>query len=259
MNIFQYQFNNRLLIIDKSTNPISHARLTYKLENANLNNAIFDLEKMIPTDNYFINIFRHHSGLKSLTNILIPKPRKASVELLSHLNSVRDCFYTTVKLIDRFNNALSTSLILSYFKDIRSLMAISKKGKDDKFISSPLPIISNDAVRLKIINILESIYSAPLFQDDENNGKNEVDLSVFVHCNIPIFLYTPEGDNPNAIHDKLLSNHLKAALKDDNYSITPEVRKVISNLQKDINELNDEIIVPFKSPQVADIEYMMTY
>jgi len=259
MNIFQYQFSERLLIIDKSTDPISHARLVYELEKTKLQNSIFDIERMIPTNEYFINIFRHHAGLKSLTNILFAKPRKGPNELLLKINSLRECFYTTIKLIDRFNSSLSTSLILRYFKDLDSLKAISSKGLEDRYLKKSLEVISNDNIRCTIISMLEDIYSVPLFQDDECKGKTEVDLSVFVHCNIPVFLYTPVVGLANNIHDKLLSTHLKSALKNDHYSITPEIKQVLIKLQKDIDKLNEEDIVPFKTPQKANLEYMMDY
>jgi hypothetical protein len=260
MRFIIHRFTNKILIIDKSNDPVSRAKLLYVFKESKLFNSIFDLKSAIPAKNCFINPLLHHSGLKILTNKLIPKPRKAETVVLKRLDLIRNNLYQLFKLISKINGAITPLIVFNYLASDQKLLNLSELSLAKRTITTELGFLKDDDSRQFCLSIFVNLVSSPLFSETTlgNIPKKEIDLSLMIHCDISIFLYTPSINEEG--HDRLLSNHLKHALRHDIKNVNIATQKRISLICAKIKKLSEkaeENIIPNIKPLPSNIGLLL--
>lgn len=255
MDVSIFRFKNRALIINKSSDPLAMAKINFYLESCNLASSTFDITKTIFDNNYFINLFRHHCGLKLLANILIPKPRTSVKSFAERLNNYRIYTHEFLEVISHRHANISPSLVCQSLLDISHLEEISTYGLHNNLISKPLALLSCKGARELISANLKPVNESALFQT-ATSAREEFDMSVLVHSNTPIFVYSPESAT-DSISDKLLVNYIQCALKADLYSCTDNLTSEVDDLCARIRALNIPKIRPNTNPILATLSCLM--
>lgn len=253
MDINIYQFSDRVLIIDRSNDEFIRAKTIAVLEKHGFLTRVFDLLTKIPTDEYYINLFRYHAGIKTLANLLIPKPRKVfkSTSLsLNQIDNIREITYHFLNAANSMYKPISSQLLINLLTNKQVLVNFYSKAKLRKIPKSSDDFILNDKARLILIKAIERTKQDKLFDQTHEGGSglDEMDLSLFVHCDVPVFLYSPQNNNTSELTDNLLRNYLRSALKVDNYKLADDDKY---GLLKLITEIKSFTHSPIKHNSVA--------
>lgn len=250
MDINIFQFSDRVLIIDRSNDPFIRAKTIAALEKHGFLFRVFDLLHKIPTDQYYVNLFRYHAGIKQLANLLISKPRKAPTAKLKRINKIRSITSRFLVASNSVYKPISADLLISILNDTDALAKLSIEALKRNVIDADLEITNDSLARQKLITAIRNIKSERLFDATPLNGVtlDEMDLSVFVHCDVPIFLYCPDTSQAPELTDSLLRNYLKSALKVDKYKLTNEDKSGLNEL---IAEISSFTMLPIKHNHIA--------
>lgn len=250
MDINIFQFSDRVLIIDRSNDEFVRAKTITALEKHGFLCRVFDLLHKIPTNQYYINLFRYHAGLKQLSNVLITKPRKGKSSDLKRIDNIRLMAYHFFQAINSVHKPITAELVLRILNEESLLYKLSQDALLNGVIDMPILLINDDKARNILISSIHNTRKDKLFDATHIGGSHldEIDLSVFVHCDVPVFLYCPESQENSELTDNLLRNYLRSALKVDRYKLSNDDRLGLERL---INEIKSNCEAPVKHNAIA--------
>jgi hypothetical protein len=248
-----YKFSDRVLIIDRSNDEFIRAKTIAALEKHGFLSRVFDLLHKIPTNEYYINLFRYHAGIKTLANLLIPKPRKilktATLSLV-RIDYLRDLTYHFLNAANTVYKPISSELLINLLTNDDALRQVYAQAHKRKVISNSDGFLHDQEAKQTLVKAIMRTKQDKLF-DQTHDGDfilNEMDLSLFVHCDVPVFLYSPDNQNMSELTDSLLKNYLRSALKVDRYQLEDDDKDGLDRL---VNEIKSFTNSPIKHNSVA--------
>lgn len=253
MDINIYKFSDRVLIIDRSNDDFIRAKTIAALEKHGFLSRVFDLLHKIPTDEYYINLFRYHAGIKTLANLLIPKPRKvlkSSDQSLMQIDKLRNMTYDFLYAANTIYKPISSELLLNLLTNENNLINLYSKAKAIKQSFGEDGFLNDKEAKRTLISAIKKTKQDKLF-DQAHMGSlilNEIDLSVFVHCDVPVFLYSPDNRDMSDLTDNLLKNYLRSALKVDRFQLADDDKDGLIML---VDEIKSFTNLPIKQNSVA--------
>ncbi|MFQ3190591.1 MAG: hypothetical protein ACI936_001723 [Paraglaciecola sp.] len=264
MDVNVYKFSNRVLIVDKSNDQLVRAKIICALEDNKLLTSSFDITNNIQTDNYYINLFRHDFGLKELTRILVPKPRKSAKHHLRKLDDARTHILQLLVVASKHHKPLTSGALSTLLSDRKSLLSLSKRCIKSEYIDGPLTIIKEAFSREHLMDVITDIESSYLFNSNTitqgqnlNIERSEFDMSILIHCDVPVFIYSPKKADSPLIIDRLLVNYLRAGLRMDAYNPNSESKR---NLDRLCHAIEAFSIIPLKAnskPKLSELNLLM--
>ena len=261
MDVNVFRFSNRALVVNKSDDQLVGAKIVCALEEHGLLTSVFDILSKIPPNEYYINLFRYHSGLKQLANTIIAKPRKAPPEQLQLLDKYRAILFEFLSVASMVHKPLSCGVLLEALASTEKLLKLSNEGLAQNNINEPLQLLADKGAQYHFNTLLLSINRVNLFNDSldthSNQGRQEFDLSLFVHCDIPVFLYSPPHKKSPSLLDRLLVNYLKTALKGDTYKPDTRKQKKVDALCHTIRNFNVVTLKHNTKPQLSGLSVLM--
>jgi hypothetical protein len=264
MDVNVYKFSNRALIVDKSNDQLTRAKIICALEDNHLLTSSFDITNNIHADDYYINLFRHDFGLKELTKILVPKPRKSSKDHLRQLEEARTHIFQLLFVASKHHKPLTNGTLSTLLSDRKSLLSLSKSSKKNNYIDAPLSILKEAFAREHLLDVIADIESSYLFNSNTlsqsehfNVERSEFDMSIFIHCDVPVFIYSPKETDSPLIIDRLLVNYLRTGLRMDAYNPRSENKRNLDRLCHTIEAFSVIPLKPNAKPKLSELNLLM--
>ena len=241
MSIAVFHLKNKILIINKSDDPLTLACIKYELSEFGFNDRVFDFNENISDKGYFVNPLSHANCTKALIKTLLNKPPKAPPEINKRYQVLGSCLEELLELfLDSENVNLTLHNLLSALNNDNPVFSEKQLNK--------LSIFKDEDAHMFIKNLFTSISKIPLF-DSASNAKTELDLGVLAHNNIPVFLYTLSGSNSRLVNDKLLALYIRNTFSYFNQHPDDLLERKLSKVVHKIEGLNKPTINQTEQPK----------
>lgn len=255
--------NNRVFLIDKTGDVVTHAQIKCQLEIRGLKDSLYTINTHVNTDSRFINPFKYHAGCKLLSKSVIPKPRSVSTAITNLIIASRIIFSDLCEAIEYTGETISITLLITLLQDINALKKLSDKNIKNKQLSVSLmeSIKNSDAVEY-VVKQLYSLKAEPLLSNhcefDESKGfmmkdKKEVDALEAYSNGFIVYLYSASTQQSGAIVDNLITNCFKSACRKVKTILTDSQKRNIDDFCDVIEEKNSTMDFYTQKPEKINI------